>query len=312
MTKAAIIPFFRYEPVYQDNYKVLFKFFQRHFFKWGEFVDKAYIIDSGCNFTPQDILPYDTANKLEIIKKPAQSHWQNMNEVVREVPEPLLLLLDSDTIIYDRNVVKTYFDALETLDDDVWTIFDTSGGVRLAERFPIMAENKNRGERRRFCPYLCFLRKSILRSNFDFTPIGGEQWMDSMGSITQEILEDHCNVQELQDDRSTISLEDDGRITSCQWLDSSPKKWALEENPDLGYYHIRNFGGGLKILNEGTFGLVPGREARRLLAWVYILGEKTKTFIPAISQRLFTGGQVGKWAEYYEDFKNYHSWIKDI
>ena len=302
MTKAAIIPFFNYE---QGNEQLLWKFFILHAKNWAKYVDKIYIIDSGCNLLTFEGLP----NNLGIIKTPQQSHWQNMNEAIRLVPEELLLLLDSDMIIYEPLMVHFGFEQLEKGVYDVMAILDSSGGSPINS--PQFAENDNRFERRRICPYFCFLRKSALRSDFDFTPRGGKNWTDSMGVITEQFIEDGKEIWELQDDRSTISLEDDGKITSTQWLDTPPKKWALKENPNLGYYHIRNFGGGLKILKDKDFGFVPGREARRLIAWVYALGEKTGEFIPAIDLRLFAK-KVDDWAKYYGAFKKYHFWLEKI
>lgn len=282
MTKCAIIPFFNYGYGHSD---VLWKFFLKQMSKWIKYVDKVYIVDSGCN------LEY-TDSRVKIIHKGPDSHWKNMNEAIRSSNEELILLLDSDMIVYDPEVVKRGFDDLESGYDAVG-IMDSSGGTDL-KRFSHMCENVYRGERRRLCPYLCFLKKSALRPDFDFTPRGGDEWTDSMGVVTEDLLNDKKKIKELRDDRSTISQEDDGKITSVQWLDAPPKLWALEENPNLGYYHIRNFGGGLKILHDGNFGLVPGREARRLLAWVYVLMD--------------TNTSQG----YVKKFKEYHSWLKKI
>jgi glycosyltransferase involved in cell wall biosynthesis len=302
MNRAVIVSFFDYGSSFQ---KVLYNFFLKHCLKWIGYVNKVYVVDSGFGINES---PH---YKIEIIKKPKQSHWQNMNEMIRQVSEPLLLLMDSDMIIYNPEIIQIYFSALEECDDDIWTILDSSGGTCLGDKYPIMAENKNRAERRRICPYLCFLRRSILPHGFDFTPRGGENWTDSMGVITEQLLEKGIKIQELQDDRSTISLEDDGKITSCQWLDTPPKLWALQENPNLGYYHIRNFGGGLKILDDKNFGLVPNREARRLLAWVYILALKTKSQ-ELIDNILNTFGNSNDSNDYIKQFEKYHSWLEKI
>src|SRR3990167_1714401 len=294
-SKAAIIPFFNYG---YGNEQLLWKFFLLQAKKWAKYVDKIYVIDSGCNLLTFEGIP----NNLEIVTKPPQSHWQNMNEAIRAAKEDLLLLLDSDMIIYNPEFIKEEFEAMERIKIDVITIFDSSGGIDLSKEFSMMGENDFRFERRRFCPYLCFIRKSKLRPDFDFTPLSGENWTDSMGKVTEQLLEDNTRVVELPDDRSTISLEDDGRITSCQWLDTPPKIWATKENPNYGYYHIRNFGGGLKILKEGEFGLVPKREGNRLLAWVYVVGEKVGNY--------FGNMKSASFEIYLEEFKKYHFWLK--
>lgn len=280
--KCAIVPFFNYGYGHND---LLWNFFVKHMAKWIKYVDVVYVIDSGCGLDYKD-------SKVKIVHKGPDSHWQNMNEAIRSASEDQIMLLDSDMVIYDPEVVKRGFEDLDSGYDAVG-ILDSSGGVDMS-RFSLMRENVYRSERRRLCPYLCFLKKSALRENFDFTPRGGDNWTDSMGTVTEQLLEDVKSIKELRDDRSTISQEDDGKITSVQWLDAPPKKWSLEENPNLGYYHIRNFGGGLKIYSEGSFGLVPGREARRLLAWVYIL-------LGTLPDN-----------KYLKMFKEYHAWLKDL
>jgi len=302
-SRVAIIPFFNYG---QGNEQVLWKFFLLHLKKWIKWVDRVYIIDSGCNLElPEDFFQ---AEKIQIVKKPPQSHWQNMNEAIRNTAENLILLLDSDMVIYNDKVIHTGFWKLEQ-GWDVASILDSSGGQPI--NHPAFTENQFRFERRRLCPYLCFIKRNALRPDFDFTPRGGENWTDSMGTVTEQLVADGKKIYELQDDRATISLEDDGRITSVQWLDTPPKKWALDEHPNLGYYHIRNFGGGLKLWKEKEFGLVPGREARRLLAWVWVLkagiGEdmRDQTIVDPILPK-------EKWVNYFKKFAEYHSWLNLI
>ena len=306
MTYAAIIPFFDYG---QGNNHILWKFFQLHCKKWIHLFDKVYVVDSGCNLHELGVLPELQANpKLEIIKKPAQSHWQNMNELIREAKEESILLLDSDTIIYDWEKLHSLIKFYEAGEYQAMGMFDGSGGVDMSQ-YPIMRENEYRFERRRFCPYFFLLQKKALRPDFDFTPRGGENWTDSMGTVTEQMLEDKVRIFELPDDRSTISLEDTGDITHVQWLDTPPKKWAMKENPDKGWYHVRNFGGALKIIKDKEFGAVPGREARRLLAWAYAMADKAEIPV-AIFQSVDV--EVDVWNKYYEAFKEYHSFLNKI
>ena len=299
--RSVIVPFFNYG---HGNEQLLWKFFLLHLKKWIKFVDEVYVIDSGCNLEVPMNLPLGF-DKIRIIKKPPQSHWQNMNEAIRDTQADQILLLDSDMIIYNPDIIEAYFRRLDYGYDFV-TILDSSGSRMYFK------ENENRAARGRMCPYLCFFRKAALRIDFDFTPRGGEFWTDSMGTVTEQAIEDNRNILEIPDDRATISLEDDGSITSVQWLDTPPKKWSLNEHPNYGYYHIRNFGGGLKLLKEGDFNGVPGREARRLLAWVYVLAEKTKTNILISSAKLHVGDDEETWSKYYQEFNYYHSWLKEL
>lgn len=295
LMRSAIVPFFSYG---HGNEQLLWRFFLLHATKWSEYVDEIYVIASGFDLDKTD------NPKIKIINKPPQSHWQNMNEAIRDTKADQILLLDSDMIIYRPEVIRDNFNKLEKY--DFATILDSSGAKML---FP---ENENRFARGRMCPYLCFFKKDALRLDFDFTPRGNPDWTDSMGTVTEQALEDGKKILELQDDRSTISLEDDGEITSTQWLDTPPKLWAMEENPYLGYYHIRNFGGGLKLLKEQKLSGVPSREALRLLGWVYWLGVKTEDndlmlkVMELINFKLTP--YLGR--DYLRLFGEYHSWLK--
>lgn len=303
MKIAAIVPFFNYG---YGNKDLLFKFFCLHAAKWIKYVDEINVVDSGCGLTLPDI------PNLKITVAPPQSHWQNMNEAIRNTDADMVLLLDSDTIIYDPEVIQESIEMMEREQLDAYGIFDGSGAQALTA-YPIMRENEDRAERRRFAPYFFFLRKSALRSDFDFTPESGPIWTDSMGSVTRQLLVDKKVIMELPDDRSTISLEDDGTITHTQWLDDPSKhNWSKVENPNYGYYHIRNFGGALKIVKEGEFGLVPGREARRLLMWFVMLSEATKSGYNVEEILSSVDVYTDMWNKYYEEFKKYHWWLEKI
>ena len=304
--KYAVVPFFDYQ---QGNNDLLWKFFLLHAAKWIKYVDRLFVIDSGCNLEVPMNAPLGL-DKITIIRKPAQSHWQNMNEALAPfTKEDYVLLLDSDMIIYDSSIVKFGFEQLEKDACDVMAILDSSGSAPI--KSDLFKENENRFERRRICPYLCFIKKKVLREGFDFTPRGDDNWTDSMGVITEQLVEDGVTIWELQDDRSTISLEDDGTITSTQWLDTPPKKWAMKENPNLGYYHIRNFGGALKLMKDKSFGLVPGREARRLVAWFMMFAMKLQDK-DLMVKFWETWGDGDNLTIYIKRFKEYHNWLEKI
>ena len=319
MSYAAIIPFFKYEPALNGSEKVLFRFFQLQLRHWIHLVDKVYIVDSGCGITKDDLLPELKEHpKVEIITKPPQSHWQNMNETIRHAKEDVVLLLDSDMVIYDWEKLHKLKWLFEQGEYHGMGIFDSSGGV--AYDNPLMQENENRFERRRFCPYFFFLRKDALREDFDFTPRGGKNWTDSMGTVTEQLLEDKKRIFELPDDRSTISLEDTGEITHVQWLDAPPKKWAMRENPDKGFYHIRNFGAALQLdvysqTDEEKFqelvNTMPQREALRLIAWYWVILEKLGDSRKP-SRTVIAYGMDSIWPEYMKQFRRYHKYLEKI
>lgn len=299
MSRAVIVPFFANQ-VKKPHYNLMiWEFFKLQMDKWIQYVDKVYVIDSGVGITQV------SDPKIQIIHKHADSHWANMNEAVALAKEDLICLLDSDMVIYDPIVIDEGFSILEDLEYDVVSILDGSGGVDMSHH-KVMRKNSRRSERRRFCPYLCFMRKNILRAGFDFTPRGGEQWTDSMGPITEQILDDGYRVYELQDDRSTIVLTDEGTVHSYQWLDGG--SWAREECPDLGYYHIRNYGGAVSLIGlndkemSDILAVMPSTEFFRLQAWACTVFEKAGHPQPEASIL----------GDYYKAFREYHSFLDRI
>ncbi len=97
MTTAVVIPFFHFNAVSKQTSRLLFTYFLKHLKVWRDEVDKVYIIDSG------DFIPETPG--IDIIKKPRQSHWQNLNEAMNTINEDKFIILDSDTIFYRKGVI---------------------------------------------------------------------------------------------------------------------------------------------------------------------------------------------------------------
>ncbi len=340
-----VVAFHRQEPAYQDNFKVLVDLFMRHAKSWREYVDCIYVIESGFTLTTSEranavqglmspmgsggVMRF-TPGTTSFISRPPDSHWGNFNAVIREhVKEDIVGLIDSDMLVCDANkAIRMPFTAIE---DGLYAavgILDNSGNADLSA-YPLMAANENREARKRLAPYLCFFRRDVLRSDFDFTAQSEPVAYDSMGKITHAMLADGVKIGEMRDDRSSIYLEDDNRIISTQWLDTPPKKWATEENPDLGYYHIRNFSGGLNLANsywvdskvhEHLVAITPRREALRLLSWLWIACEKTGRDVdfiwPAIVNVITKGQPLAlpreEWPKYINAIKSYYPWMESL
>jgi glycosyltransferase involved in cell wall biosynthesis len=301
MTRAVVVVFYRHDPIFGDMNLMLPQFFYKHMETWLKYVDAVYIMDNGIG-----LAEYDNP-KVHVVNRDIRSHWAALNEGTEMAKEDAILYLDPDTVIYDPELVDRIFKKIESGFDYVGCL-DTSGSEDL---FP---ENENRGVRRRFTPYLGCLKRSMLPENFDFTPTQGEKWKDSMGTVTDHFVNNNAKIEEIQDDRSTISLEDDGRITHVQWLDSPPKKWSMVEDPNIGFYHMRNFGGSLTIVTsfltnildyEKLAAITPGRELRRLIAWPVVIGEKVgfNFDLPELGEG---------WENYLKEFKKYHSWLGKV
>ncbi len=303
MTKAVVIPFFWYHDTKRETSRMLFTFFLKHFQLWKNEVDRVYVIDSG------DFLQ-TTEEKITLIKKPRQSHWQNLNEVLQTVSEDAFVLLDSDTIIYEQGILSKIFYLLTSY--DVVSILDNSGGDKLEEQFEFLQKNIFRDYRRRFAPYLFGCTTAFWKSlgDIDFTPTTGKNWTDSMGTVTRRILEKTDKIFELPDDRTTLYYND-GKIAANQWLDSAEFVWSKTTTPEYGYYHIRNAGFPLYI--HDTYGtekytkarhITPINEYLRLLSWGKVIGIDTDSYIDQISPE-----ERGR---YFTTFLHTHSFIQGL
>lgn len=331
-TRALIVPFHKEPTIYQDNHKVLMDLFKLHCSKWQHYVDTLYIVDSGGHTISE--LPGNPefagrdGKVVHIVTEP-RSHWDKLNQVLRgDIKEDYVGIIDSDTLIYQPQVIDRLFAAAEQ--HVIAGILDTSGSADLS-MFEIMRENHNRAARKRICPYFMAFRRDTLRPGFDCSAKAGTPMYDSMGMVTKDWLEDGWGIYEFQDDRSSIYLEDNNQITHTQWLDSPPKLWALEENPKLGYHHTRNFSGGLTLANsywvdkglhEHLVKITPRREALRLLSWVWIACEKTDRdpgfMFPTILELLKAAGsdaaavKLSPWSTYIDQVKTYYPWLESL
>lgn len=284
MTNAIIVPFHQYTPRVNDDYKVYWNIWYDCYRKWDDLIDKVYLIDHYWNFNATDY-QFDPKSKFQV-EKVCETHWDNLAKIIPKITEDRIIMMDSDMLVYDRNLMKLIINS----NDDVITIMDGSGGISLSDHFPIMSPNENRAERRRFAPYLCGIKRDLMmKTSLAFQPhnTGQADWMDSFGLWTKDILSHNPSIKELQDDRTTLRLFEDGHISKDTWLDGSPYKWSIPVDAPCrtGCYHIRNWNEAVRLVNNYYFDkdqynhqkeIVPFCEAIRLLTWYYIVVSKYK------------------------------------
>lgn len=274
MTKALVIPFFHYNGTSKETSLALFNWnYANYIKKYKHLFDKVYIIDSG-EFIPQ-------TDDLVIIKKPRQSHWQNLNEVIREIKEDVFVIIDSDMVVYDNKVFENIFNELKT--HHIVSILDNSGNLNHKP----LEQNDNRDKMNRLCPYLFACQTSYFRLiDFDFTPQPAEGYIDSMSKITDQLFSMKPRFLELPDDRWTLYYNN-GDFNWFNFSMNPNKKWYNKQN--LGYYHLRNMGGALFMYdsfikqNEAWDKIVeitPTDELIRLLSWAEIILGSKLSFVP--------------------------------
>src|SRR3990167_2490868 len=318
MSRACIVPFFRYEPSMRGSYKYLFRYFAKHLKLWCSKIDHLYLIDSGPGLSPDDLKILDGLTKITVYQAKPDSHWANLNTYLPKISESKFILMDSDTIFSSPDAVDEIFNQLD--DYDVVSMTDGSGGVDLFETYSEFAANSNRGSRRRFAPYLFGCRTEFFKKigDFDFTPITGAKWTDSMGTITNQLLEQKPRFLELPDDSTTIYYLDGGKHMSWGNLDGSGGSWCEDGPTDYGYYHVRNFNGGLyllatKALHSAAYinaiSIMPQQEALRLLGWLWIISGNAEYQNEILGVAMDFKVSAEDFYKYMEAFTAYHLWV---
>lgn len=313
-----IVPFHfgYYKP--NDHYRVFGAAWFAGYAKWSHLVDTLYVIDHGWGFRSVDL-----PSKVILIPG-GNSHWENITSVIPRVSEEIIGIMDCDMLTYSMqtmdNIIK------KARQNDIVSIMDASGGVRLSKKYPQLMPNKFRAERRRLAPYLCFVNAKLMKATSrDFAPYnnGGDDWMDSFGKWTDEMLAQKPRVYELPDDRSTLQLHRNGKMSRDTLLDGQGFEWSepVDSPQNRGYYHIRNFTLGLKMVNafhsdRPTYDKykaeTPFEEAMRELAWLTILTDKYDSrYAPRIKPVIEDWKVVG-WNDYLSEFQQYHKWIKSL
>jgi glycosyltransferase involved in cell wall biosynthesis len=315
MTKAICIPFHRYQPHTTDRYRIFFDQFKKTVAKIGEYVDALYLIDSDFNFTEDDIhFLNKTFKKVVIIHRAGNgSHWDNLRKAAKTISEDFVLFMDQDTLIFDNEVIKEWFNYAGLAGVDCYTAFDGSGGLLefIEERYPVLEGNARMGTY-----FFILSRRALsLMTHTNLAPIRfgdgayirelgviakDDDWLDSFGYFTLRLLYNNFKMERIADPRESLYFEDTGIIEHGVYHDDK-------------HYHIRN--GNLPIyLLECLDGdkmddfnhcieITPRRELMRLMAWYqYMKGDETDTLkiLPYIDV------PKGEWDVYLARFKEFH------
>jgi len=312
MTKACVLVFYRYFPRVDNQYQTQSTVFFNQVKKWADQIDTFYLASGGWDFKwlPENII---------IHNEDMRSHWHYLNTLTEMVEEDSILYLDPDILMYDPDVIERGFFSLNT--HDAAGILDNSATLPLEDEFDLFKANKYRGVRRRFTPYMTFIKTNLVKG-LDFTPVANKY--DSMGYLTHEVMKKGIKYFEFEDDRNTLRLSD-GTLTRDTWLDGSPYLWSTphDKQKDLGYYHVRNSSVGLSILKEFKIdrqaylsrkNTMPITEILRLLSWQYLFdelaGEDWRGEYEPVLEDL--GVSDTDWIRYIAELHKYYTWLEKI
>jgi hypothetical protein len=313
-SRAIIVPFFR--PSWAlYTYKCLEDFFIRHLNLWANEIDHLYIIDSNW----QTNIKFPNLH-ITVHTTYQNSHWANLNQYLPTITEDYFAIIDNDTFFYRQGIVDSIFSKLDNY--DIVSMTDTSGGLNLHKKYHFLDENQNRSIRQRFTPYLFACRREFFNKigQYDFTPLSGNIWTDSMGVITDQLLSLNPSIYEIPDDRTTLYFREDGNHQAAAFLDSNHHKWSQVCPKDYGYYHIRNFGGGISFLEKRNrdkasyrreLSITPIQEALRMLAWVWLVScGKFKTEILSVVNDFKVSSDM--FLDYIKSFLLLHKYLEQF
>jgi len=305
--RALIVPFFQYPPQgVAPYYRVYFDFFLKQLEKWKDEFDQLYIVDHYWNITQDDVkhVADIVGNRYGVFVE-ENNYWENLTNVLNKVTEDKVLIMDMDTMVYQKGVIAKNFELLDKY--DLVSMFDGSGGNRekIWKMYPFLKEEGYL----RIAPYFCFAKTKLLLGR-DYMPYhkDDDDKADFCGVATLQILKEHPKIQFLKDDRSSIFVNETGLIFDDRKMQ------------ETGVYHLRNWALGVRLIidrlvkRDYLLEITPVTEGCRLLAWLWIISENVGKLTEDLKKEiLITTKQYGvkdeDWLKYIIEFKKFHSWI---
>ena len=292
-SKAIICSFRKYTPFGDIYYQPIFDFFISNLTKYKDEYDALYILDSLWNFTPEDHLRVIEAKGVIVPSDPSLRYYDAYKVVLPQVKEDLVLFMDNDSIVYKEGIIRGTFLKLEpslnNLDTyDVVSIIDEIGTYKTSQ---LKKGNK-------LCPYFFATRKDLLMgyTDIDFGP--NMPHSETLGKLTEAMLNDGVKVYEMEDDKPNILF--DGTKDG-------------EKSKDTGVYHCRNGSLSAYLLATKKYGNIdtyneylrdqPKSETLRLCGWYQIMGGNPSD----ICSDLEITKEI--WDNYIDKFKTYHGLI---
>lgn len=320
--RAIIVPWHQYPPQrITSYYRIYFEYFKKLLRKWKDEFDFLYLIDHYWDFTQKDKedLTEILGDRWSIRIPTTHNHWDNLSDILPAVKEDKVLIMDLDTLVYKKGLIKEKFDLLDRF--DLVSMFDGSGGMRdlIWAKYPILKEK----DVLRIGAYFMFARRDILLNmdfspkyyspgtylpELDYTTVEGD-WLDSFGEATLKIMAKKPKVSFVEDDRGSVYLDEKGIAVANQ-----------REN--TGCYHLRNWNLGLHFINESKrnkeayekfMSITPGMEACRLLGWLWLIAESVDLLSDDLKKdilKVVKDYRVDNlWPDYIAKCKEVNPWI---
>ncbi len=299
MTRAIIQAWHKYTPFGKQFYEPILDFQLQQLKKFQSEFDRVYLIDSTWDIKWTSERNWDKATVIKV--NPSLRYYDAYKEVLPQIKEDLVLFMDNDMLVWKEGVIKETFHLLQgdspSSDMDAQT-FEPYDVVSIYDTIGTYQTNKMNGKNK-FCPYWFATRKELLMKYL------GVSWADNMphsetlGKLTEAMLNDNIKPFEWMEDKSSIYMEDNVILRNPL------------ESKKLGYYHVRAGSASAYLLasknspeHEHTYKEYitnqPKREYLRQCAWYQYMGGDPTPILQDVNVL------PEHWKNYMEEFKKYH------
>ena len=287
MTKAIVCTWHKYTPFGGEYYEFMLTFFLQQMQKYKDEYDKLYLVDSTWGISPAT---HHLPDNVMVVKvNPNLRYYEAYKEVLPQIKEDLVLFMDNDVVVYKKGVIfKGFFNLKDyfTTKQDVVSIIDDIGTYK--------TDKLKKGNK--FCPYFFATRKELLMKYLDVDWGSHMPHSETLGLLTEAMLNDNIGVFELEDDKSNCLF--DGAQNG-------------EQGKDLGYYHIRAGSTPAYLLATKEYG-------NKETYWKYLKEQPKSEYLRQCAFYKYMGGKpypiyqdVGishrEWGMYMDRFLKYHN-----
>ena len=299
MSKALLVCFHMYTPFGKQFYEPMLDFFLSQMKKFEDEYDIIYLLDSNWEIDPKKI----EGMKATIIRvNPSLRYYDAYKEVLPQIKEDLVLLLDNDMVVYREGPIKSTFGMLQPPGEPYYGRGQKFSVVSIIDQIGEYKTDKLKNGNK-FCPYWFATRKDLLMKYLDIEWGDHMPHSETLGLLTEAMLNDGVKVYEWEEDRSSL------------YFDGSFGYGEDHIEGGKGYYHIR--GGSLPayLLATKKYGEIktyedylknqPKNEYLRQCAWyTYMDGSHHDALMDMIVNDCEV--DLYEWLEYFQKFKEYH------
>lgn len=290
MNRAIMTTFHKYQPYGGKYYEPILDFFISNLEKVKDEFDVLYLLDSTWNIDK----PLPEWVKVVNVN-PHLRYYDAYKEVLPQVKEELVMFMDNDMVVYKKGIVGLFF-GLTHLEAKLSKSIGNYGVVSIYDTIGTY-KTEVLGGKNKFCPYLFSSSKDLLMNYIDIDWAPHMPHSETLGKLTEAIINDGVNAFEIEEDKSSIYF--DGTKDG-------------DKSKDLGYYHIRAGSTPAVLLayrehdSEKYWEYInnqPKNEYLRQFAWYWIAGGE-EFITPEVLKEMEVG--YHNWLIYIEKFRKYH------